>query len=288
MTKKKIQADLEISLRERVKELNCLYGLFKLIEEHGSSFDKILQGTAELLPPSWQYPEITCARVVFEDKTFTTNNFKESRWKQSAPIKIGDRTVGMVELFYLKKKDTLDEGPFLKEERLLINAVADHIGKTSERIRAEHQLKMERAALENMNIALREVLEKVQDEKKEVGADIQANVDKIIMPFLYALENDSHPDQQGYVNLVKQNLKEIISPFTNRLSKTFMSLTPTEIQICNMIKNGLSTKEISQMRHISPPTVSRHREHIRNKLGVTNKDVNLTTYLHTFMAEGIH
>jgi DNA-binding CsgD family transcriptional regulator len=64
-----------------------------------------------------------------------------------------------------------------------------------------------------------------------------------------------------------------------------MILTPVEVQTCNMIKNGLSTKEIAKLRGISPATVSRHREHIRKKLGITNKKVNLATYLNVLMAE---
>jgi DNA-binding CsgD family transcriptional regulator len=88
-----------------------------------------------------------------------------------------------------------------------------------------------------------------------------------------------------YLLLLKRNLEEIVSPFTNKLSKEFMILTPVEVQICNMIKNGLSTKEIAKLRGISPATVSRHREHIRKKLGITKKEVNLATYLSALMAE---
>ena len=279
------KARIEHSLRERVKELNCLYGVAELIERHGSSIENILQGVADLLPGSWQYPEITCVRVVFEDKEYVTSNFRTSKWKQAADVMLAGKKVGMVEVYYLKKRRVLDEGPFLKEERLLIDAVAERISNAAGRIHVQNQLEVEQVSLRNMNIALREVLAKVQDEKKEIGKAIEANVDKIIMPILHALEAKVLPEQQTLVALVKRNLEEIISPFANKLSKQFMSLTPVEIQICNMIKNGLSTKEIAKLRGISAATVSRHREHIRRKLGISNKNVNLTTYLDTFMAE---
>jgi DNA-binding CsgD family transcriptional regulator len=233
----------EDSLLERIKELTCLYGMAELIDRYGSSIDEILQGIADLLPGSWQYPEVTCGRVVF------------------------------------------DEGPFLKEERLLINAVAERIGKTIKRIRAEHQLEIKRVALDNMNIALREVLAKMEDEKKEISVRIQHNVDKVIMPILFAIQKDIPYGQQGYVALLKENLKQITSAFTSKLAKVFMSLTPVEIQICNMIKSGLSTKEIAGLRYVSVATVNRHREHIRKKLSITNKNVNLATYLQAFMSE---
>lgn len=279
------RARLEHSLQERIKELGCLYGVAELIEKYGSSTDKILQGIADLLPGSWQYPEITCARMLLEEKDYVSAKFTSSHWKQTAHIKVGGKKVGAVEVYYLKKKPILDEGPFLKEERLLINAVAERVGRAVERIRAQQQLEMERAALNNMNIALREVLGRVEDEKKEIGATIQANVDKVIMPILLALEKEVPLGQQPYTALLRKNLEDITSPFTGKLSRAFTSLSPVEIQTCNMIKNGFSTKEIAQLRHISPATVNRHREHIRRKLGITNKDVNLTTYLQTFMSE---
>lgn len=279
------KAQLAHFLQERIKELTCLYGVSELIERYDNSYDEVLQGVANLLPPSWQYPAITCGRVIVEGKEYLSPNFKTSRWKQAVDIKVGGKKIGSVEVYYIKKKPIIDEGPFLKEERLLINAIAEHLSRAIERFRASQQLETERAALKNMNVVLREVLAKAQDEKEEIGMTIRANVDKIIMPIFYALENEVPQEQQGYVNLLKRNLEEITSPFTSKLSKAFMNLTPTEIQICNMIKNGLSTKEIARLRHISLATVNRHREHIRRKLEITNKDINLPTYLHNFMPE---
>jgi DNA-binding CsgD family transcriptional regulator len=214
-----------------------------------------------------------------------TSNFKTTKWKLAADIKVSGEKMGMVEVYYLKQRPIVDEGPFLKEERLLIDGIAERIGRAAERIQAQKQLQVEQVALKNMNIALREVLARVQDEKKEIGDAVQANVDKIIMPLLHALEPKVTPEHQQYLVLLKRNLEEIVSPFTNKLSKEFMILTPVEVQICNMIKNGLSTKEIAKLRGISPATVSRHREHIRKKLGITKKEVNLATYLSALMAE---
>jgi DNA-binding CsgD family transcriptional regulator len=281
----KEKATTQHSLRERVKELNCLFGVAEVIERYGSSLEKILQGITDLLPDSSQYPETTCARVIFEDNEYVTSNFKTTKWKLAADIKVSGKKMGMVEVYYLKERPILDEDPFLKEERLLIDAIAERIGRAAERIQAQKQLEVEQVALKNMNIALREVLARVQDEKKEIGDGIQANVDKIIMPLLHALETEVLPERRQYLVLLKRNLEEIVSPFTNKLSKEFMILTPVEVQTCNMIKNGLSTKEIAKLRGISPATVSRHREHIRKKLGITNKKVNLATYLSTLMAE---
>ena len=276
---------LEEFLRERVKELSCLYGVARLIEMHGDDIKTILQGVADLLPRSWQYPEIACARILFEGDEFTSDNFTRSSWKQAGNIVIGSRKIGMVEVYYLNEMPEVDEGPFLKEERLLIDGVSERIGRAVEHIRAEKDLEAERQALRNKNIALREVLGRIQEEKEEIGARIQANVDNIIMPVLYALENSVHQGQLGYVRLLRSNLEDLTSPFASKISKEFSSLSPAEIQICNLIKNGFSTKEIARLRGISTATINRHREHIRKKLELTSKKVNLATYLQSFMSK---
>lgn len=277
------KSQIEHSLRERVKELNCLYQVTELIEKHVENITDGLQGIADLLPISWQYPEVACGCVLFKDRIFKSSPFSESKWLQSAPIYETSEKIGEVRVYYIKKMPEIDEGPFLKEERLLINAVAKHIGKAVERINAKKELEVERESLKNMNITLREVLSRIKDEQKEAGRSIQANADKVIIPILHALENDVSQEQKKYITLIKKNFEEITSPFISQLSQEFMSLTPSEIQICNMIKNGLSTKEIAKLRHISQATVNRHREHIRKKLAIQNRKVNLSTFLRTYM-----
>ena len=276
---------IEHSLEERAKELSCMFGLSDLFEKYGNNIEQVLESVPALLKASWKYPEITCARVGFEKNEYRSPGFRRSQWKQSADIRVSGKKVGEMEVYYLKKMPELDEGPFLKEERLLIEEMARRTGKAAERIHTQKQLEVEQDSLRNMNIALREVLVKVQDEKRDIGEAIQANVDKVIMPILHALETEVSPEKRKYVSLIKRNLEEIITPFTSKLSKEFMSLTPAEVQICNMIKNGLTTKEIAQLRHISIATVSRHREHIRKKLNIANKNINLATYLNTFMID---
>jgi len=276
---------LEDSLKERIKELDCLYGVSNIIEEHTSDYKKILQGIVDLLPAAWQYPEITCAKIVLNIEAFKTDNYKDTPWKQIAEIKIGHQIIGFIEVAYTKDMPVLDEGPFLKEERLLINALSERISKAVKRIRAEEELEIEKIALENKNIALKEILTKLNEEKREIATRVQANVDKIIMPIFSILEKNANSNDASVLNLLKKNLEEVTSPFTNSISKEFLSLSPVEIQICNYIKNGFSTKDIAQLRGIAVATVSRHREHIREKLNLKNKNINLVTYLNSFKME---
>ena len=132
-----IQRGLVRDLGERVKELNCLYGISNLVEKQGVPLKEILQGTVDLVPASWQYPGITCARIVLENKDFKTSNFNETCWKQSADIIMHDEKAGAIEVFYLEEKPEIFEGPFLKEERDLINAVAERLGRVVERKQVE-------------------------------------------------------------------------------------------------------------------------------------------------------
>jgi DNA-binding CsgD family transcriptional regulator len=201
-----------------------------------------------------------------------------------------NENVGEVAIFYLEERPPADEGPFLKEERALLDALADRIGNIATRISAElelqeinRQLTLERKALQESNAALRLVLARIEEEKQEIHLSIQANVDKILMPILHALAIDLPRTKRKYLELLSTNLEEITSPFVNTLSKTHLSLTPTEISICNMIRNGLRTKEIAQIRGVSAATINRHREHIRRKLKITNSEINLTTYLQSEM-----
>lgn len=270
---------LESQLRERVKELDCLYSLTKLVEQSENSIDKILQGVADLLPGSWQYPELACARILYKERSFQSCNFKPTQWTQEAAVIISGRQEGLVEVHYLKKMPQLDEGPFLKEERQLIDAVSDHISKAIERIKSQRQLQVERQALQDANAALHDSLAQSQREKKMIGVSIQAKIEKVITPIFYALEAEMDSRQLKYLDLLKKNFADIVSPFVEGNQEVLTKLSPVELLICNMIKHGLTSKEIANIRGISPATVNRHRESIRNKLGLMNRKINLVSYL---------
>ena len=269
-------------LQERVKELSCLYGISELISTHGNDLDEIMMGIVEIIPQSWQFPEITAGRIVIEEQEFRSDNFRETEWTQKAPIRGGQMEIGFVEVCYLEDQPEFDEGPFLNEERLLIDAISDQIGKAVARIQTEKQLQVERSSLKSLNIALKEVLNNVQEEKRAISASVQANVDQVISPILYALDQASPAEIPGYTSLLRQHLNEIVFPFTRSLSTQFKDLTPTEIQVSNMIRSGLSTKEIARLRNLSPHTVSRHRENIRRKLGLAHEDINLVSFLKAY------
>lgn len=124
-------------LGERVKELNCLIEISQIVESQGPSLDRIIQGIVDLLPTAWQYPEITCARITVHGDEFVTDEFAESPWSLKAIIKVHGERAGSLEIYYRKEQPEADEGPFQNEERRLLDAVAERLGRIVERTESE-------------------------------------------------------------------------------------------------------------------------------------------------------
>ena len=131
----------EHCLRERLKELKIFYGIADIAGKPDITSDELYQQITDLIPQGWQYPEITCARVTINGKEFKTKNYGETEWKQSAYIKVGGSIAGSIDTFYLEEKPEINEGPFLKEERQLLDAVAERLGKITERKKLEEVLR---------------------------------------------------------------------------------------------------------------------------------------------------
>ncbi len=140
---KQLEQEKEIltySLNERVKELTCLYTIASIFETTDISLDKMFNQVVNSIPPGWQYSDICCARIVLYKNEYQTTNYRETAWKMSANIMIDGKLRGIVEVFYLEEKEEVDEGPFLKEERELLNQIAERMGQILERKKLESDL----------------------------------------------------------------------------------------------------------------------------------------------------
>lgn len=130
----------QAALHERIKEIGCLYAIAKVVEEYGSSLNKVLQNVVELLPPGWQYPEITSARITLDDNAFLTDGFCDSNHRLFANIVVNGEVRGAIEVFYVEKKHNnkilYEKNIFLKEEQNLIDAIAKQLALSIERIEA--------------------------------------------------------------------------------------------------------------------------------------------------------
>ncbi len=273
-------------LNERLKELNCLYGIDKINRIKGITIKEVVERAVRLIPSSWQYPEITGSRITIKNREYKSRNFKETEWMQRADIIVNNKKIGLIEVCYLDEKPESDEGPFLKEERNLINSVADHLGKLitikkgqEALVKSESKLQKQKSALEHKNIALKEIIAQVEIEKRRIKDDIEANIDIVISPILEKLKiGDAN---LKYVNLLRDNLERLTSSYGEKIAKKSHHLTPREIEICNLAKGSVSTKDIANLLSICSGTVEKHRENIRHKLGIS-KGINLTSYLREF------
>lgn len=168
---KKMQLEREellLNLNERLKELNCLYKISNLIMQPGITLNDLLQETAGLLPESWQYPDVTCARIIFKEQIFKTDNYKDTEWKQSGNIISFGERVGEVEVCYIEKKPEIDEGPFLKEERDLIDSIAIQLGNVIEHKQTETTLESTRSYADNIVNCSLDMIITVNNDRKIV------------------------------------------------------------------------------------------------------------------------
>ena len=127
-------------LNERVKELSVLHEVSRIIEQSGDSLDEIFSRVARVLPSGWQYPEDTVAGIMVYGRRFETERFRETPWRQASPVVVHGETVGRVEVCLLHEQPEKDEGPFLREERSLLDTVARRLGRAIERIQATESL----------------------------------------------------------------------------------------------------------------------------------------------------
>jgi len=197
----------QVSLRERVKELTTLYGIAKTAARPGISLVSILQAVVKLLPPGWLYPQYASARIILDDGIYVTKGFEEAVQRQSADIITEHRKRGVVEIAYRRRMPDLDEGPFMKEERDLIDAVAGEIGLIAERKEAEREKERLREQLRHsdrlatigqlaagvaheLNEPLGSILGFAQLAQKTKGVPSQAaqDIDKIEKASLHARE----------------------------------------------------------------------------------------------------
>ncbi len=143
-------------MEERVKEVTCLYEVANSIHQR-NTLEEIFLDVAGLIPPGWHHPDIARGKITFEDREYVVEPFEETEWKQASEIIVHGQPCGTVEVYYLEECRELDEGPFMKEERRLINALAQSLGEAVERKRAEEQLEQYNVALESQRQAMEEL-----------------------------------------------------------------------------------------------------------------------------------
>ncbi|MEJ2745498.1 MAG: LuxR C-terminal-related transcriptional regulator [bacterium] len=161
----------------------------------------------------------------------------------------------------------------------LIRANQDLLTEIAKREKIQAELGEKKADLEKKNVALKEVLSQIEQDKEQIKSDVIANVEHLMMPILRKVKTKATRIEAKYIDMLRRGLEEMVSSFGRKISDKAVKLSPREIEICNMIRNGSSSKEIADILNLTLKTVETHRVNIRRKLKLAGKDINLTTYL---------
>ncbi|MBU0988310.1 MAG: PAS domain S-box protein [Proteobacteria bacterium] len=145
------------------------------------------------------------------------------------------------------------------------------------------ELEMKTISLEEANTALKVLLKQREEDKIELAEKVLLNVRELVLPYLEKIKRKKlDQKQRAYINILESNLNDIVSPFVHGLSSKLIKLSPTELQVTNLIKQGKTTKEIADIMNLAASTIDFHRNNVRKKFGIKNKKTNLRTYLSSF------
>ena len=256
----------EDKLKKRVKELNCFYSMAALLELPGISLDKILKRTVMLIPPAWQFPEITAARIVLDEQSFQTKNFRETPWMHAHEIILHGKPVGQVEVCYLEERQAIDEGPFMIEERHLLSTIAERLGKIIERMKAEEALKISRENLleesEQRKILSKKLIDLLEKDRHDIAMELHDNIGQILTSLKINLE------------IVDDKLKPIDTELGS-LIKVAEKRANQAITGINNIAHGLMPSIINALGLVSSlrALLIEFREHTDLKIDFFNRNV---------------
>ena len=142
------------------------------------------------------------------------------------------------------------------------------------------ELEIKKKGLEEINTAMTVLLKKREEDKTELEDNVLTNVKELVEPYFEKIKKTKLDDhQEAFLSIIESNMKEIISPFTRKMSLKYLNLTPTEIRIANLIRHGSSSKKIAEIQNVSPRTIDTHRKNIRRKIGIQGQRGNLRSHL---------
>ena len=230
----------------------------------------------------WSYEELTRKKITDLNTLTEKQVFQEMK---RAKLKGGRVFHFKHRLASGKIRDVeVYSGPIKVYGRELLYSIIHDITKRRQAelslIEKRKELENKTHELEEVNAALKVLLKQRDEDKKEFEEKIIANVKNLVFPYIGKLNNSRLNDRQTvYLEIIKSNLEEVIAPFLHRLSSKYSDLTPSEIQIAGLIKDGKTTKEIAELLNSSTDAIDFHRYNLRKKLGLRNRKTNLRSFL---------
>ncbi len=217
----------------------------------------------------------------------------------SVPMRVKGTVIGTLQVV------DKQVGRFDQSHKMVLEALADASAiaienanlfeqanrEIAERKRAEKKLRKNERELKDKSIALKEVntalnvlLKNREEDQVHMEDIIVANVKDLVLPFIEKLAQSQLDEKQAtYVDIVQANISNVVSPFLRQIPMKFFDLTPTEIQIADLVRKDKTTKEIAQLLNASAKTIEAHRNRLRKKLGLTNQRIQLRDYLMTLV-----
>lgn len=202
--RKKNKTETETALRERVKELACLYGISELAHQDNLTLNELINGFLKLIPPAWQYPEYTVARITLDRKQFNSSELQNLPCRQCEKIIINDEPRGAIEVFYIKSMPEADEGPFLKEERKLLKIISGKLALIIEKKEAAENMKLLKKQIQHADR-----LATIGELTAGIAHEINEPLGNILGYAQLTIKNDKLPQQ------VTQDLEKIIKSALN-------------------------------------------------------------------------
>jgi PAS domain S-box-containing protein len=273
------------NLKERVKELTALHATMELLQYDRGITAELLQAIADLIPLAWQYPEITAARLVFAGNETQTANFTPTPWMQSARFSASSKD-GLIEIAYLREAPPEAEGPFLAEERRLIDSLADMLRLHFERKHAEDELRKLNLELEQ-RVALRTeelaaAMQKAQESDRLKSAFLATMSHELRTPLnsiigftgvlLQGLAGPLNEEQAKQLNMTRNSARHLLA-----LINDILDISKIEAGQLEIVKRPFDMREAieSSLRVVQPLLQKKNLQlstSIGGSVGVINQD----------------
>jgi signal transduction histidine kinase/ABC-type amino acid transport substrate-binding protein len=219
------------NMGERVKELQCLYSIAESIRKR-KTVKEIFMDILALIPPGWHYPDITRGKIRFEGQNYVTEPFGETEWRQTSDILIKGKRSGSVDVYYLEERPELDEGPFLSEERNLIDGIAQNISEAIERKQAEDEREQLNIELERSNKELEQFAYMASHDLKSPLVSISGFAALLRNDYEDKLDKNAHE----YIDFIVSSIKRMDTLINGLLTYSRIGVGSSKLKIVDVNK----------------------------------------------------
>ncbi|MCP5514251.1 MAG: hypothetical protein H7A26_02170 [Spirochaetales bacterium] len=266
--------NLQNDLTEREKELDCLYSMAKLLTSGETDTLAIISSAAGFLKNAVTHPEKVSVNITAGEEHFGSNAPETVSALIHSEKIYNDGIKLAVKLWYSS------EDLFVEREKKLVESVSSLLANAISRNTYLRKLEEQAQELEGKNTALREILYQIRKDREDFITAVKQSAGTFIQPLICELEGSVlNHRQSAILNQLKVQIESLVTEPVNSMKQFADILTPRELEICSLVKNGEATKDIAALLGIAPLTVERHRNTIRKKLGISKKGINLISFL---------